>query len=353
MIKGFVPLKTISNKVKHGGIAVAILALLASGYIWHHGRTPAARLAKFCGGALPVEEMLEVTGTTASGFTGNDLGELHSADFRETGRLGIVCSLSDPEPFRVSIEATEGSNPYFTYTFQRGDDVLPVPLGNNWSGILVPSDRGISGSVVLDCPGWEEDQGRGILVSGEWNNVKGDAPIVRTRLAKVLTSAAQRTAEQTGCKALFGNQMQTVDPAATRTKRADQATGTCKGVTSRSTVWETAARTAPVEYCVLKDGLRLAAFYGAFADSDFDDLKPDGTYSPSGENSSSSWGTAECPGGIAIAQYAASPEEGGARPEFTVEPPTAREYADLRTFAEQSAKRHGCTDLKFPSAATR
>lgn len=336
------------KRVRRGVIVVALLALLTGGYLWHHEGTPAVRLANFCDGVLPVDEMLRVTGTNANGFSGGRLGSLHTNEFRNTGELGTVCSINKPGAFRVSIEAMEDSKPFATYVSPHGGEVLPIPLGNSWSGFLAPSEKALSGSVVLDCPGWREGQGKGILVTGAWGNVNGYAPEIHKRLAKIITTAAERTAEQTACKAELGTPVNRIDRAVTKAKEADRATGTCEGVESQRTVLETAASTAPVEYCILKDGLRLSALYGEFAGSDFGGFEGEGPDDLRGENKSTFWGTAQCSGGLQYAQFTAAAEQEGEREGFSERPPTAQEYADLRTFAERSADRHGCKNLTLP-----
>ncbi len=333
-------------------VAGAIAALLlGGGYLWLNQRSPANRLGEACGGMLPVKDMLTLTGTTASGFGGADL-ELESwhfnisDDVNEPDGLAARCRANGVE---VAIETATGNHtPYGTYTFQQRDDVIPVPLGSGWSGFLVAErDDEIGASVLLDCANWSRRQGSGILVTTS-NEVadSGDAS-ARAGLARLATRTAARAARHTGCDAQPGNRVDRVDREdTTAPKPADRAAGTCQSVQSRDEVRETAARTSPVERCVLVGGLVLRAAYGPFARGDDD---PYGGFgSPSGENPTAAWGSARCKGSFNAGLYWAAPADDD--PSSARTPLTATGRADLATFAGRSADRHGCSEPTLPEA---
>ncbi|MFF4400522.1 hypothetical protein [Streptomyces sp. NPDC001480] len=259
--------------------------------------------------------------------------------------LSVACQVNGVE---VHIEPSAGSiSPFGVYTFQQGDDVLPIPLGNGWSGFLVAEpEGGVGVSVVLDCANWKPSRGSGILVTADADtdtdtDTDGAGPSASARLARIATETARKAAGKFGCTAEPGSTISTVDSRSTTARKsADRAEGTCAGTRSRSRVRETAARTAPVEFCVLGDELRLMASYGPFANTA--ETRHDGAYGGfdkrSGLRGGTAWGTATCTGAQGMGLYTVSPPEGSER-RFDSQPLTPREWQDLRQFAERSAAR--------------
>jgi hypothetical protein len=317
--------------------AVALLVLLAGGYgFWL--QYPAAKVGKVCSGILPVSEILDLSGKSrlslfGSGFeSGGDSGEVTGpADLESHCRAGNA---------QVHIEtATEASTQYGIYTFQREDDVLPVPLGAGWQGFTA----GSAASVLLTCSNWTARQGSGILAAvslWDFDNT-GDT---RLELARAVTKVAMNAAEKVGCKTKFGSESGLKSPAAAaETKPVGKASGTCEGLSSTAEVRETDASVAPVEECVLVGDLQLRAEYGPFSDRSRAVVngKYGGHDTPSGVDRSTVWTAATCQGALGIGYYHASPIKGSDR-KFTSDPLTKEERADLEHFAEQSAARHGC-----------
>ncbi|WP_328401297.1 hypothetical protein OHS70_26690 [Streptomyces sp. NBC_00390] len=321
--------------VKRSGAALLTAALVGGGYLWLEQRSPEHRLSEACSGMLPVSDVLDMTGDDFELTSGTfDV----SSEVTEPAGLATNCKIGS---LWIDIETTAGAHsPYGTYTFQRRDDVLPVPLGSGWSGFIVAEDEdgGLDASVLLDCPNWPARKGSGILVT-----TQARYSTDRVGLARVATATAQRTAERTGCDATPGTRIDRVDPAPPppdTSVAAEFPKGTCTGLTSHKAFRETAAATAPVEYCVLEGGLALQAEYGPFAGG------RDGTYGgqsrPAGNARNMAWASARCKGALGTGMYWAE-TTGNADREPAKKLLDAAELKDLRRFARDSAARHGCS----------
>ncbi|MFE1841466.1 hypothetical protein [Streptomyces sviceus] len=327
--------------------SVLSLAVLGAGYYGFHLQYPAAKTARACGGMLAVDPVLDLTGRSKLSLLG--LG-FHvsskqfdvSSDVTEPPGLATTCNV---DGVVVSIETASGAhNAYGVYTFQRDQDALPVPLGTGWQGFMVTEEQEATASVLLSCRNWTPEEGSGILVAAESPYEGEVTQAVRLELARAVTGAAQRAAEKTGCSTEAGDTSRLTAPAAAaRSVSASDATGTCKGMTSAATVTETAAGTSPAEECVLVGGLQLAAAYGPFSDASQAVVngKYGGHATPSGTDTYTVWTSSTCQGASGVGYYHASPIEGSDR-EFTSDPLTKEEQADLEHFAERSATRHGC-----------
>ncbi|MFF4566970.1 hypothetical protein [Streptomyces sp. NPDC001435] len=336
-------------------VVVALAVLFGGGYAWYWNFAPSARVGRACDGMLPVDDTLAMSGKHArlGGQAGLKVSTWHydpSSDVSERTGLSVACQVNGVE---VHVEPSAGSfSPFGSYTFQQGNDVLPVPLGDGWSGFLVAGhEDGLGVSVLLNCTNWEPSRGSGILVTADADN-DSDSASARARIARIATLTAKKAAEKTDCDAEPGSRISRVDPQSTTARKsADRATGTCAGTRSRSSVRETAARSAPVEYCLLGDELRLWASYGPFTNSA--ETRYDGPYGgydkPSGLRPGTAWGTATCAGAQGMGLYTVAPVEGSDR-RFDSRPLTTREWQDLRQFAQRSAARHHCSSPVLPRA---
>ncbi|MBA2944909.1 hypothetical protein [Streptomyces himalayensis] len=339
----------LRGNVKRRLIGSAVtLAVLGAGAYGFQLQYPAANTGRACSGMLPVDSVLDLAGKSrlyllGLGFDVSSWQFDVSDDVTEPPGLATRCIVDGVE---ISIETTVGvHNPYASYTFQRDQESFPVPLNAGWQGFIVTEKLDqATASVLLSCKNWESKDGSGIFVTA---GSPYDAEVtedVRLKLARVVTGTAQRAAEKTGCVTEPGDASKLTAPDAdARTVAADDATGTCKGMTSASTVRETAAEASPVEECLLTGSLQLTAKYGPFSDAS--DAIVNGKYgghdTPAGVDSSTAWTSATCQGALGIGYYHASPVETSDR-EFTSRPLTKSERADLQRFAEQSAARHGC-----------
>ncbi|MFI2304188.1 hypothetical protein ACH5AL_35975 [Actinacidiphila glaucinigra] len=336
---------------KNGGrrliVSAVVLAALAAGYYGFQLQYPAAKAGRACGGMLPVDPVLELAGKSrlslvGAGFDADSRQFDVSDDVKEPGGLAVRCEVGGVE---VSVETTAGAhNAYGAYTFQREEQVLPVPLDGGWQGFMVTGNGDATASVVLGCGNWAPERGAGILVTATSPSGTELTAGVRLALARTVTATAQRAADSTGCAAEPGDPDRLTAPAAgATTVPATEAKGTCKGLTSATEVRETPAEAAPVEECVLAGHLQLAAAYGPFNDNS--QAVAAGRYgghdTPSGADRTSVWTSAGCQGALGIGYYQASAVDGSNR-DFTKTPLIASERADLQRFAEQSAARHGC-----------
>jgi hypothetical protein len=328
-----------------GGAVAAVVALIG-GLLWFKENTPGERLAEMCGGVLPVDEMLELTGASALGFSHADddleVASWHltsSSDVTEPEGLSVACRTN--MGVVAMIQTADGTtDPYFIQTTGR-DDMLPLPLGAGWTGFMTASG-GLAVSVLLDCPDWGPRQGGGILVTVR---AEGD----RATVARVATVAATRTSERTGCGGDPGGTITRVaGKSAGQEVSTDEAKGTCATLRSHPRMRETAAPgTSPLEDCVLGDELLLRAFYTPFI-SETDRYGQYGSFQkPSGDDSGRAWGSAHCQGLFGTAVYQLRATETGKR-DLISHPLTSQERADLRRFAERSGARHGCTGLVLP-----
>ncbi|MFG2462542.1 hypothetical protein ACGFWE_36520 [Streptomyces sp. NPDC048523] len=263
-----------------------------------------------------------------------------SGDVTEPVGLATRCTVDGIE---IAVETAAGAqNAYGAY--QDDEKTTPVPLSGGWQGLMVTKNDEATTSVLLSCKNWSPNQGSGILVTVDSPYDVDVTEAVRLKLARAATGTAQRAADKTGCDTEPGDTGKLTAPVTVaRTVSAGAATGTCKGMTSASTVRETAAAKAPVEECVLVGSLRLVAAYGPFSDAS--EAVVNGKYGghdkPSGVDRSTAWTSVTCLGALGIGYYHASPVEGSDR-RFTSDPLTQKERADLEHFAEWSAARHGC-----------
>ncbi|MEU6380028.1 hypothetical protein [Streptomyces sp. NPDC046909] len=337
------------RRLRQVGGAVAAVLVLGGGLLWFKEHTPADRMAEMCGGVLPVDEMLELTGTTALGFDHAD-DDLELATWHLTTSSGVT----EPEGLSVAcrtntgvvvfIQTAYGTNdPYFI--FSPSDEVLPLPLGAGWTGFVT----GGTVSVLLECPDWGPREGGGILVTAEGGS---DAGGTRATVARVATVAAERTAERTGCGGEPGARItQIPGNAGGRKVSTDEAKGTCATLRSHPRMRETTAPgSSSLEECVLGEELVLRAFYGTFI-SERDRYGQYGSFrQASGDNSGGAWGSAtDCQGLFGTAVYQLRPIDDGDR-DLVSDPLTSVERDDLRRFADRSAERHGCTGLVLPKA---
>ncbi|MDT0302745.1 hypothetical protein [Streptomonospora wellingtoniae] len=338
-------------RVKRAVVSAAVGVLLAGGGLGLKELAPGDRLAEACNGMLPVADVLAATGITATGLGGPALDlaghEFDAAGGWEPDGLATTCRVNDLE---VWIDlATSTTAPW---AFQGvPDSPLPVPLNAGWSGFLLPGD-GDSGeravSVLVDCADWHRRDGSGLKVTAVLDAIDSGSPAAALAVARVATGAAERAAERTGCASDLGGRIDTLDTAAATPAPvpADRADGTCAGVTSHPRVRETAARTAPVESCLLTGELVLRSYYGPYVTGD----ERFGYETPTGALAYAVWGSAECGGALDTAVYTLRPLSADDGPRsFTSEPPTGSEYGDLRHFAKASAERHGCSSPDFPA----
>ncbi len=323
------------------GCAVALAVLGAAGYgFW--GQYPAAKVERACGGMLPVDPVLNLTGKSRWSPLGIHYEVFSGQSNRSFGAADEPATRCEFDGANITIEPSDRARTSFaTYT---KDSKFPLPLNAGWQGFMLPGDEGASATLLLNCRNWSETEGSGILVSAGASYDYEAPEKARLDLARLLTGAAQRAADKSGCETDLGSGDDLTDPGTgTKSVPADKASGTCEGMTSASTVRETAAGTSPIEKCGLTGGLRLLAHYGPYSDARqaIADGKYAGHKTPSGIDRSTAWTTATCKGALGLGYYHASVSRDSDR-DLKKDPLTKAERADLAHFAERSAARHGC-----------
>ncbi|WP_329321997.1 hypothetical protein [Streptomyces sp. NBC_01262] len=329
--------------------AVALLVLASACFgLWY--QYPAARTGRACSGMLDVDSVLGMTGRSrltpfSIGFkvTSRQFVTSNSNDVTEPDGLATVCVVGG---VRTSIETTAGAGAGDAYAvYSHADSYRTVPLGAEWQGFMVTQDGQAAVSVMLSCKNWSVERGGGILVTMESPYKSEPDKAMRLKLAHAATATVMRAAEETGCVTTPGDSSKISAPVAgPRTVSVGEESGTCRGVSSAAQVQETDAGISPVEACVLVGGIRLVAQYGPFSDGDgaAQDGKYGGNDTPSGVEFWETWTSASCKGALGVGYYHALTAEGSDR-EFTKDPLSKSERADLQRFAEQSAARHGCS----------
>ncbi len=238
-----------------------------------------------------------------------------------------------------------------------------VPIGAGWPGSIASDDGQLFGIVELTCRNKQEES---LLVTSRVLYLNADDEN-RAGLARFTTSTAKRAAEKFGCDAPLGKATGSVAPDPVRNQvPLGKAAGTCapvvalaEGLKQAGTVSAGDAPSDPhtlAEGCYLTDAhgyqlYRLTASYGTLAenvrreagefdvtgDSGFDDKNHHG------------YGSAQCADSTKRSLYTLKPIMRGTNMGLTVKNPDPRfERAALKAFAEQSAKTHGCRDLKIP-----
>ncbi|WP_171167631.1 hypothetical protein [Streptomyces sp. I05A-00742] len=210
------------------------------------------------------------------------------------------------------------------------------PVGNGWAAFMTTSEGSSYADAYMSCG---KATSEAIVVSAQLNGRPSAAlnSEERTKLAGTAVGTLIKVAKKEGCGGKpRGNTITGVPRDSTKVlKQAGKAVGTCRGIDSPS--YESAADdTTPIENCVLTDGsgkgkFRLTAYYGPYVQSARHDI---GFPSPDRNHRA----TATCPSGDAF--YVMDRLYDGSRP---VPPEPALETQAMKTFAANSAKRHGCS----------
>ncbi|MFF7738653.1 hypothetical protein [Streptomyces sp. NPDC007984] len=327
------------------------MLILVGGYIWYQtsdtgkGWRYKERLATYCDGLLPYDESAVFTSLNA------EIGLAHDEHHGSGESRYNSCRVSDMT-MTIGLIADEAVNSRLD-KFEMLDtlrssasDTPPKPLGGGWTGYTDLRNTG----VVLPC----NNKPASVVVS-----IAGDKshenPRAARKVGELAVAAARNASAHWSCKTKFGGRIPPVSRPATK-KYLPSATGTCKGI--RITGYESmyidwlkegeASDTTPLEVCTFGEfGANperlyvLEAAFGPYAQRLRSTTDETGSMNASaGLGRNMAWATAACPG--------------SARAIFSI---YATEYADprkpfliksLHAFAERSAARHGCTDLRLP-----
>ncbi|WP_405687752.1 hypothetical protein [Streptomyces sp. NBC_00057] len=332
------------RKLMTGASAVVALALIGAGVFyatggyddWQADRS----LDRACDGLLDTSELKALLGAD----------RLHSK-----GADPAHCSVSDPGDGHASlrVEITRGAAPARLLGTLRRDSphiggTLMSPVGNGRPAILKTSAQMAAASGALACGPGESDSLTVVMTAvRDGSGTALDQPDQRARLARALAGTLDRTAEQWHCASgpAGSGRITTVPDDTTRTlKTAGRTTGTCKGIASSA--YEAAADgPAPVEDCVLADAsgtrlFQLSAYYGPYVKAArLETVRGKRFLTEAGGTDGVYWTTSACKDGAALFSVETLFDE--EKKDFRPADPKLQRAA-LKTFAENSAKRHGC-----------
>ncbi|WP_157868678.1 hypothetical protein [Streptomyces caatingaensis] len=332
------------------GIGVAMSGVVALGVLaatgvylsgafddWQDNRS----LSSACGGSLDYSELKEVLGVDRLRAKGSGLSD---------------CKVADPGNSETSVAVNikqGGGGERLLSLIARMDSHKPgqavTPVGNGWGAIL-STDGGTTwaGAYMVCRKPARSGENDAIVVSMQVDPAGPAEPLSADRragLARSLTGTLGKLADKRGCEGTpRGNWIARLPEDSTKNlKRAGEAVGTCRGVASAS--YESAADgTAPIEDCFLADErgrkrFRLAAYYGPYAKSARrETLVGADIRRPTGGGEGAYWTTASCSSGQALYTV-----ENLHYADVTIAPDSPQEKQALKTFAVNSAKRHGCS----------
>lgn len=330
------------------GVALPVALVVSAGYGWYRwsdtgkGWRYADRLASYCDGLIPYKESAVFTSLDIDaglsrdqhdGFDDERFDTCQVADLRVT--VGLVAEDAVGSMSRFDI---------LDMLHTQSADTLPVALGGGWYGY---TDRRNT-AVVLPCA----DRPASLVVSiaGDKSH---DNDTEAHAVAELSAATARRAAERRSCEAEFGGRVPALMTAVEHSS-PEAATGTCRGIGASEDddgiVWaeETkASGSTPLESCELGGDsyggeamYRLEAAFGPYAQRLRSPSDENGYSSDSGIGRDEAWATAACPD-AARAVFSVYATDG-------VDPRRSFLRSSLRAFAERSAARHGCTDLRLP-----
>ncbi|MCL7376020.1 hypothetical protein [Streptomyces sp. 35G-GA-8] len=338
---------------------VLVLGLLAA-WIWWRESDTAARwrfddaMETFCGGVLAYEKssLFEGLGPYAKLRNDNALGP--NAHFCLLGE-----ELTEVTVALLPADAEDDRNMDLERILPPFDgSMLPVPLTGGWRGAA----DGDSIRVLLSC---RDDEDLVSVTVGSYTSEERleqetgwlDSDLYWGRFA---AATAVKASAHWGCEAEGGKALRAL-PARSGPESIAGADGTCAGLPFArdqrlDTVEETVTSSNSLyEICEVgashyfSDTYFFSAGFGPYAlpTGDRDTLS---TRAEAGANGRGLWASARCPGDAERARFTGIvPREAatvwlpGEKGEETFGLPAFRE------FAERSAKRHNCTDLRLPT----
>ncbi|NEB36412.1 hypothetical protein [Streptomyces sp. SID14515] len=322
--------------------AVVALALAGGGtlYATKGGWLDDRSLASACDGLLDTSEVKELLGADRLRGEGTETARCTAVD-PDDGKAALQVQISRGEAPRTVLGTMARANPHIG-----GASVTPAGAGRpvvlgaqpGTASGSVSCAKGDGGSVTVLMRASRKDAGK---LLGE--------PEERARLARVLTSTLERAAERWGCEKPVESEGGKVGEVPANTSRAlrqaGKATGTCAGIDSAS--YETPTDdAAPIEDCELAEpsGTRLfqlSAYYGPYVKAARQEtIRGKQLLTDVGGGGGLWWTTADCPQGDVLYTVETVWDE----EKNTFHPPSPKLQKDaLKTFAERSAERHGCS----------
>ncbi|MFF7205449.1 hypothetical protein [Streptomyces sp. NPDC008141] len=346
-------------------VGVLVLGLLAA-WVWWRESDTAARwrfeeaMATYCGGVLAYEKGPLFEGLWPGLELPNDVALGPEAQFCLVGegRTAVTVALLRGDYRDQDLER-----------ILRGSDstLIPVPLTGGWRGTA----NGEVVRVLLPCQGGTD------LVSvtvGSYSSLnasdeeearrKSESGWIGSDLywARFATATAAKASAHWDCKAEAGKPLRAL-PAITGPEQTSEADGTCAGLPFArdhrlDTVQETVVGAgALTEMCEVGASeyfnarYEFSASFGPYAARQRNQGGQSNHDREAGVNKYGGvWASARCPGDAVRAHFtgfvpaeAATVWRPGEKGKETFGLPAFRE------FAERSAKRHGCTDLRLPA----
>ncbi|WP_314412660.1 hypothetical protein [Streptomyces sp. DSM 40484] len=339
-------------------VALPLVLACVAGFAWYRLSDTARgwryedKLAGYCKGLIPYDESAVFTDldTAALDYTARYFGAGLDYDICRVANLNLFLGRIPGQ----ALGADEFGESIFTEIQPGRVGALPTPFGGGWRGF---TDLNTT-SVVLPC----RNQNASVAVSAR-RIFPEDTSLDRARkIAELITATAVKAAGRWSCDAERGGRIPEI-PVAPKQSQADVAEGTCRGVPLRGRadlvrpIKETkTSAMAPVESCLLGAGqvygearFALDAWFGPFAQrlrSTSDEEKDGQQYNrTAGSDPSGVWASAKCPGFSARALFTINPD-----PKVSIDTAAQRDVAEdlLTGFAQASAARHHCTDLRLP-----
>ncbi|MEU0397287.1 hypothetical protein ABZ208_31860 [Streptomyces sp. NPDC006208] len=353
--------------------ALAATAVAVAGYLLVHGDfqrwSDESALDGACDGLLDRNTVRSVLGPGAVEV---------EHERRDAGLVGCEVHVHDGGTAEIRVLDTTHVGQSFDslYTGPPGASALSVPVGHGWTGLFgadpdtlgadtdpfrADEDEKVTTSLVLACTKASSAKGMSVTVETTLDKTLDD-PANRPEFARIATSTAAKASKTRHCGAKLGKPVLSLDLPVNEDeyKPLGTADGTCSDVPAARGVaiaTETARGGAPHETCRLADtGLRtryvLAANYGPYAQEQLlgyeneqidDTPNADTPVHHRDPDGLMSWTTAKCLDGRALFTLHPAHDRGEDRKYPRSEADLAYERAALKTFAERSAKAHGCS----------
>lgn len=340
-------MKAIRRAALYSVLPLALI--LAAGYSWYRlsdtgkGWRYEDKLATYCDGLIPYKESAVFTGLNTEISLSHDAHHGYGDDsynYCKVADMEMTIALIDDDAVGSGLGAAE----VFENLQSGTSDHPPVALGGGWYGYTDMLDT----AVVLSC----DNKPASVIVS-----IAGDEshenPSEAQAMGELAAATARKAAGRWSCQAEYGGRIPKVSRPSVDSPSS--ATGTCDGIPIDDDLqidWVKAAEgsgATPLEACVLgeyganEEALyHLEAAFGPYAQrlrSSADE--PGALNAGTGVSNHMARATAACPGSPRAIFSIYATEYAYPQKNFLV---TA-----LRAFAERSAARHGCTDLKLPS----
>ncbi|WP_181765415.1 hypothetical protein [Streptomyces albidus (ex Kaewkla and Franco 2022)] len=326
-------------------------------------------LDEACAGTLPAQDVRS--------FLDSDVARPAKSQYtsdRKVGRLTNCAVSAEGSSTSLLAEAHRGSKAddnaaTIQHTSVTDPSVMAVPLGKRLPGAIIYDGAEAFASVELPCSGKEFES----IIASVRTVGAGDSSDVfdkagRTTFAQVSVGFAKKAAAKYGCKISTPPGSPLSPPAANPlpgSSPVKQAIGTCRplaGLAAASKKLGLArVQEAPVgntttsEHCYLLDSrkkevYRLTALYGHNADSVRARNAGRRLSQAGGSDPARNWvwAGAKCPSSDSRALFTLGRVSGTAAVSPGFKTDASYEKKALSAFAEESAKRHGCSDLRLP-----